>query len=315
MADLEQLRAGGWEQVVLPPEVDGYLTMLTHDERRMLHWLARDVWEGEGAIVDAGCFLGGSTISLVTGVRDRATPPAASAPAPPISTYDIFLAEGYEFASGYFDRWPEIRAGSRFRHAFDELLGEFAAGTTIHDGDITAERWEGGPIEVLFLDVLKTAAINDAVLPQMLPHLIPGRSVVIQQDYVHGMLPWIHVTMELLEDVLEPVLDIYGSRVYAVTGEITRERVDAIVPLDERVPHERQQALMQQAVWNAAGDARGSLLLAQANLLRRHGRLEAAGGLLDHVAREYAGAPNVMMDVPGTRALLEADARDAAGAR
>jgi len=304
MADLEALRAGGWERVALPTEVAEYPTMLTHDERRLLHWLARDVWEGEAAIVDAGCFLGGSTISLITGLRARQTSPSPSAPVPPISTYDLFVAEGYEFASGYFDRWPEIRAGSRFRHAFDELLGPALEETTVHDGDITAERWDGGPIEILFLDVLKLIGINDHVLPEMLPHLIPGRSVLVQQDYVHGMLPWIHVTMELLEDALEHVADVYGCRVYAVVEEITRERVEEIVPLDERVEPARQRQLMQQAVWNAAGGARGSLTVAQANLLRAHGLLDAADALLDHVEREYADDPYVLLDVPQTRALV-----------
>ena len=45
-----------------------------------------------------------------------------------------------------------------------------------------------------------------------------GRRVLVQQDYVHGMLPWMHITMELLADAVEHLVDVSASRGYAVTG-------------------------------------------------------------------------------------------------
>ena len=43
--------------------------MLVPDEVRLLHHLAEEYYTGEGAIVDAGCFLGGSTVALADGLR------------------------------------------------------------------------------------------------------------------------------------------------------------------------------------------------------------------------------------------------------
>ena len=304
MADLDLLRAGGWRDLALPPLLDAYPTMLAHDERRLLHWLARDVWEGWGAIVDAGSFLGGSTASFATGLRARSVP-AADGPRPPMWTYDRFEAEPYMVDAGYFTRWPQVRAGGSFRPAFDDLLGDLAAETRVFEGDIAAAGWDGGPIEVLFLDVLKDTALNDVVSRAFMPSLVAGRSVLIQQDYVHGMLPWIHVTMELLADAVEQVADVSASRVYAVTGEISRERLDEILPLEERVPRARQRELMEQAVARSSGHTRGSLLLAQANLLRMHGELARAGELLERVERDFAGEPTVMFDIAATRTNLQ----------
>ncbi len=304
MANLSELRTGVWQDLELPELLEHYPTMLAHDERRLLHWMARDVWEGWGAIVDAGCFLGGSTASFASGLRARAAMPAGG-PQPPIATYDRFEAERYMVDAGYFERWPEIRESDGFQVAFDELLGDLRRETAVHAGDITAAGWSGGPIEILFLDVLKDTAVNDAVLRDFMPSLVAGRSVLVQQDYVHGFLPWIHITMELLADAVEHVVDVSASRVYAVTGEITAERLATFLPLDKRVARERQQELMAQAVAGASGTARGSLLLAQANLLRMHGDVERAGAVLAEVEANYADAPTVMFDVPGTRAALE----------
>lgn len=305
MARVATLSADVWRDLELPPMLENYPTMLAHDERRLLHWLARDVWEGWGAIVDAGCFLGGSTAAFATGLQARTEAPAAGGPQPPMWTYDRFEAEQYMVDAGYFERWPAIKAGDSFEPAFQDLLGGLAQETRVCAGDMTAAGWSGGPIEILFLDVLKDTTLNDAVLRDFLPSLVAGRSVLIQQDYVHGMLPWIHVTMELLADAVEHVVDVSASRVYAVTGEIDAERLASFLPLDERVPRERQQELMARAVARSSGHTRGSLLLAQANLLRMHGELDRAADLLQQVEERYADEPAVMFDVAPTRACLE----------
>ena len=61
--------------------------MLSDWELSLLYCLARDYADpGVGAIVDAGCFLGGSTGALLAGVRDRPEPWSG----PPVASYDMF---------------------------------------------------------------------------------------------------------------------------------------------------------------------------------------------------------------------------------
>ncbi len=44
----------------------------------------------------------------------------------------------------------------------------------VHEGDVVEIGWAGGPIDVLFLDLLKTWEINDAVLHDFFPHVVPA---------------------------------------------------------------------------------------------------------------------------------------------
>jgi len=43
-------------------------TMLSEEEIRLLRWATHEYYEGEGEIIDAGCFLGGSTMALAEGL-------------------------------------------------------------------------------------------------------------------------------------------------------------------------------------------------------------------------------------------------------
>lgn len=50
-------------------------------------------------------------------------------------------------------------------------------------------------IELAFLDCSKFPSINHHLTRLVFPRLTPGHSVVVQQDFFHEWLPWIHVTM------------------------------------------------------------------------------------------------------------------------
>ena len=52
-----------WEAVDVPDAALRPPTMLSVAERRLLYWLGASHARGEGAIVDAGSFVGGSTVA------------------------------------------------------------------------------------------------------------------------------------------------------------------------------------------------------------------------------------------------------------
>ena len=65
-------------------------SMLGNNERRMLHWWARELpLTDSGYIVDAGCFLGGSTNAFVTGLAKN---PYVQEKFWRIHAYDMFIA-------------------------------------------------------------------------------------------------------------------------------------------------------------------------------------------------------------------------------
>src|SRR2546423_544695 len=118
----------------VPQDVYQVTSMLSWDERTLLYGLARDHRQGRDlAIVDAGCFVGGSTLSLASGLADRgdATPGI-------IHTYDRLLLEGYS-RDGYF---PDREVGDSLRPAFEANLARHRGLVTLHEGDVLGESWD-----------------------------------------------------------------------------------------------------------------------------------------------------------------------------
>jgi len=110
---------------------------------------------------------------------------------------------------------------------------------------------------------------NAAVLTgtQFFPHLIPGRSLVVQQDYLyHHWVAWLHVTMELYADYFEYVCDTeVNSAVFLNTKPIPesvlrRHSVESL-SVDERC------VLMDRAAARFEGRKRDLLVSAKAHFL------------------------------------------------
>jgi hypothetical protein len=181
------------ESLALPEELRHVKTMLSAQELDLLYTLARDRYTGRGEIVDAGAFLGGSTLALAGGLRDN---PGTFGKGGRVHSYDLFVSD--RFVSQFIDGYPE---GTSTRPYYDSVIADVASYVSVHEGDVTASRWPiDRPIEIFFIDVAKSWQINDFLLQQFFPRLIPGVSTVIQQDYHWPHTPWISITMELLAD-------------------------------------------------------------------------------------------------------------------
>jgi len=251
-----------WRRQPLPITCTSVPTMLVPDELRLLNYLAQDVYRGDGAIVDAGSFLGGSTIALAEGLRRNRRGSAINGK--PIHSYDRFEVE--DWTRGVF--FPEsVAAGTSFRDEFDRNIAPYAGLVQVHAGDIRDHQWSGGPIEILFIDVAKHWSVCDWVTWQFFPHLIPGRSLVVQQDYLyHHWVAWLHVTMELYADYFEYVCDTdVNSAVFLNTkaippGVLRRHSVESLT-VDERC------VLMDRAAARFDGKKRELLVSAKAHFL------------------------------------------------
>jgi len=234
----------------------GAPTMLVDDELRLLHHLAENVYRGEGAIIDAGSFLGGSTVALADGLRRNRTTARKV-----IHSYDRFEVE--EWTRGVY--FPESTpAGTSFREQFDRNIAPYADLVEVHAGDIQQQSWNGGPIELLFIDVAKHWSVCDWVTWQFFPHLIPGRSLVVQQDYLyHHWVGWLHVTMERYADCFEYVCDTdVNSVVFLNTKKVPVRRHTV-----EELSVEERTVLMDRAAARFEGAKRELILSAKAHFL------------------------------------------------
>jgi hypothetical protein len=284
-----------WRDVTLPPYAVGVPTMLSKMERRLLYSLARDYASADGAIVDGGAFLGGSTAALLAGAGDRAEPS-------PVHSYDFFRVDEY-MVPHYFS---EDRVGDSFRSQFDAHVARFDVPHDVHEGDIGELGWSGGAIDVLFLDVLKSWETNDAVLREFFPSLVPGRSVIVHQDYGWGETPWIHVTVELLRESLVLIDWMeWGTHVFFVERELPADVPAAgVAGLD----HETKLELIEQAAAHAEGWVLGMLEVSRTLVIADRDGPEAALAELNAVEERHRRRGNVCTCIDLVRRTLAADA-------
>jgi len=210
-------------------------TMLSAEEQKLYFWLAAFWAEGRGATVDLGCFAGGSTARLAEGhrVAGRATP---------VHAFDRFTAgEDVKRAILYAQGVAPFE-GADILPLARSLLAPWAESVVLHRGEIERIGWDGGPIEILVMDASKTAETGDAMAEAFFPHLIPGASLVVAQDFLHWAQPWVPAQMEGLREWFRPLA--HAPR-------------DTMVFLCERVPDARAlDAARVSALGDAALDAR-----------------------------------------------------------
>jgi hypothetical protein len=287
----EYLERRPWRELEAPAEVLSVPTMLSPQELALLYALARDYASGDGAIVDAGCFLGGSSAALLAGVRDRPSP----WPGPPVASYDLFEVEDYTVEQ-FFSGEDRRAVGDTFRPLYDRRIGRFPGPHAVHEGDIASFGWDGGPIEVLFLDVLKTWEVNDAVLRDFFPHVVPGRTLLVHQDYGWGEAPWIQITVELMRDSLRWIDALpYATHVFLVERPIPDSVLETRV---KDLPADRKLALIDQAIANNIGDGKPMAEISKGVLLGLLGRASEGRRLIDDVTSRNRGG---IVEQCGTR--------------
>lgn len=195
------LKGCPWRSFPLTPAVVSTPSLLSDDERQHLAWLARTRYSGWGEIVDLGAFLGSSAVCLATGAAERLKAP--------IKSYDVF--QNAALPPDLAVR-PEFRcAAGSFLPDFLSNLGSLRTYVEARVGDLLTMHWDGGPIELMHIDVWKSWELTAHVIREFFPHLRPG-SIIVHQDikFQHG--DWIQIAMGRLRDFFAPLtVDVFPS--------------------------------------------------------------------------------------------------------
>jgi CubicO group peptidase (beta-lactamase class C family) len=265
-------------------------TMLSLQEIELLHWLAAEHYTGQGTIIDAGCFLGGSTHALAAGLRaNRRSMDKRGR----IHSFDRFELQPGEESAPYITPFAELRGVRDFRANWDRHTARYRDHVQVHHGDILQQPWTGEPVEILFVDIAKTPAVNQFVMESFFPRLIPGRSILVHQDYLWYGVPWINISMEVLAPhfVLLDSLPA-ASNVYLAARPISREQVAAF---DYRkIPAERKIEMMDRVVARAPEPFRGNLALSRAQVLASEGLGHLVEPALREIALVYERDPRIL---------------------
>jgi hypothetical protein len=247
--------------------------MTTRHEQHWFRNYAAKTFSGNGAIVDLGCFLGATTISLAQGL---ALNPRRGQTA--IHAYDLFTwDEGFEL-------WAQGREVEKRFGAGESFLGEFRKRTekwrdriVVHEQDLTHVQWDGGAIEFLLVDAMKSPAIARAILRAFFPCLLPGRSYFAQQDFAHGYTPWIHIAAFRLRNYFSVVADVTRSAtiVFRCERELRPADVEMDLSLLSCQPAEIEAAF-DYSLELVTADKKPNIIAAKAMAYRERGELGRA---------------------------------------
>lgn len=198
------------------------LGMTSMEEQRFLEDYAQNTYSGQGEIVELGCWLGSSTISLAKGLEANSKGIEKSQR---IHAYDLFIwssaANMDQSVIGTFLE-GKYKDGDSF---LDEYLNRIISWQNliqVHSGDLTQLGWNQATIEFLFIDAMKSFELANSIKQNFFPALIPNCSVLVHQDFAHFYTSWIHLMMYRLRDYLVP-LDhpfMYSSRGFRYVQQI-----------------------------------------------------------------------------------------------
>lgn len=227
--DLNDFLAGLAPSSPVPREVVDFPSMTTTGEKELLYKLARHHYRGTGSIIDAGLFLGASTNAFGWGIRHGPAYGHLKVERP-IKAYEIAI-----WHSAGFDKYlanpiaQEALGAIRYKDGDDyfptlrRLLAEHDELIEYNIGDIVKLAHSEGEIEIAFYDCLKNYERDWAAFKAFAPNFVPGRTIVVQQDYFYEDALDNKIRQEFLSDYFEYLGAVATSAVFMLKAEIPRE--------------------------------------------------------------------------------------------
>jgi hypothetical protein len=217
-------------------------TMLTPEESLLYHWLGRRV-QGDGAVVDLGAYAGGSAARLLSGLT-------LAGRGNTVHSYDRFRSSR-AFWARYMPDEPLPEADDAdLLPVVRRHLAPWGTQVVLHIGDIGDKRWEGRPIEILSVDAAKGSAMADHIAAEFFRALVPGRSVVVQQDYLMAVQPWLCAQMVGMRDQFLPLAHVPKvGMVFLCVAPVT-EAVLAAGRVNDLTDGKLMQRVREAASWH-----------------------------------------------------------------
>ena len=273
-----------------PEEINPIPSMIIPDEAQFLHYVAREHYKGDGAIVEFGPLAGGSTHALASGMVENSISAARKGR---IDSYDL-----WEFCEGWDCLFPgrALRPGDDLKEIFVENLSAFHGQINPHKGDLSKQRWSGGSIEIMFIDAAKTPALMAHIVDEFFPHLIPNRSLVVHQDYVSAQCPWIHIIVQHLREYFECMDSPAGG---SICVRLKKSIPSGLLAEDffDKLPVSQARRRLADAREMIVGWYKLSVWLAEANYLASKGLISDALQIIDEVCAHPQFQPHLWDDI------------------
>jgi hypothetical protein len=225
--DWSQVPLPHWwdEQIPLERAITDIPTMLAIQELRFLHGYLRDHFQGRGAVVDLGTFLGAGAAAMASGLRAN---PRLVAHDHIVHSYDSFewnnLVNWWKGPLVVGGAPAQLNPQENFAFAAQQNVAPWRDLIQIHEGWVDAQTWSGDPIEFLMVDIMKSRQTTRDVLLGFFTCLQPEISMVYHQDYKFLNTAFIHLSMYRLRHHFLPVYSLpVNALVFRCIRPVSRE--------------------------------------------------------------------------------------------
>ena len=164
---------------------NGIPGMITDEERRYYAYLPR-FYSGRGEVVEIGPWLGCSTSYIVSGLRRNSR----------FAGRKLCVFDDFVWRSRWMDQFvgPEERLENHrdFQPLFEKHTSALSESLVVqkrrilpYDGneDVPQLVWDGGPIEMMFVDCGRLYQTNQAWYRIFSPYFIPDVTLIAMQDW------------------------------------------------------------------------------------------------------------------------------------
>lgn len=164
---------------------------ISASERAYFYHLARNVYSYTGDFVELGPFLGASTQAFAQGLMDN----PARDKRRKMKSYDLFFYDGSWGKGDSFGLSPN----EDFFETYKDNIKAYRDHVEPVQGNIMDTADYPDDIEILFIDLAKTAAVFEHVVRVFYPKVTAG-DLIVHQDYLARPMPWIKAFHESFDD-------------------------------------------------------------------------------------------------------------------
>jgi hypothetical protein len=192
---------------------------------------ARECFSGKGKIVDLGCWYGATTFSLARGLaRNRRAKNNRL-----IEGFDLFVWNEWMHLPAQQIKMPVMyQDGESFYDDVQKLLEPYKDLVRLYQQDLMEFTPAKAPVELLFIDAMKSWPLAKKIVTNFFPFLIPGTSVVVQQDFIfhEAIAASNHLLMWRLRDHFEWLHQIprAGSVAFVCKKQIEGDKLPDLTP-------------------------------------------------------------------------------------
>lgn len=204
-ARISQLISSGLLPLVFYRPNLSVIALTTIWEQAYLIWYMKNKYSGQGEIVDLGPWFGATTISLAIGL----TKSRVAEKRKKIHAYDMFIWKSEMLWTSMEIKYKPYQS---FFNEYMENIKPWENFIKVYPGDLNKANWKRtDAIEFLFNDVSKSWDLANSIIRIFYPSLIPGVSIIVEQDYAHCWTSWIHLIGYRFRHYFKAIYNIPGS--------------------------------------------------------------------------------------------------------